>query len=340
LKKVILTFFAIAIFVAALSGCSAKPGELVVYSARNESFVLPLTTAFEQQTGIKVRLLTGNEALVNKLGEEKNNVQADIFFSNDAGAMEFLRLQGLLQANKSPAVAAIDPLYRSDDGSWVGLSARTRVLIYNTDLISEENMPKSLWELTDPKWEGQFMITRGGNGSMVAHVAALRVAWGDERTTEWLTKVRANAGVIVSGHTDIRRAVGSGEYKFGLVNNYYYHLQLAEDKDNNVGAIYPDQGADGMGAFVNAAGVALIKGAPNSSNAKKFVDFLLQPEQQRMFAFNNKEVPLVPGVETVSEAKRIDEYKVMSVRLQDIGAVWADVKALIEAAGLDWDLSK
>ncbi|KAF0196019.1 MAG: iron(III) transport system substrate-binding protein [Bacillota bacterium] len=340
MKKVILTFFAIAIFVAALSGCSAKPGELVVYSARNESFVLPLTTAFEQQTGIKVRLLTGNEALVNKLGEEKNNVQADIFFSNDAGAMEFLRLQGLLQANKSPAVAAIDPLYRSDDGSWVGLSARTRVLIYNTDLISEENMPKSLWELTDPKWEGQFMITRGGNGSMVAHVAALRVAWGDERTTEWLTKVRANAGVIVSGHTDIRRAVGSGEYKFGLVNNYYYHLQLAEDKDNNVGAIYPDQGADGMGAFVNAAGVALIKGAPNSSNAKKFVDFLLQPEQQRMFAFNNKEVPLVPGVETVSEAKRIDEYKVMSVRLQDIGAVWADVKALIEAAGLDWDLSK
>ena len=344
MKKLILMFTTLALLAVALVGCSAKPiagpGELVIYSARTESFVLPLITAFEEQTGIKVRLLTGNESLVNKLGEEKNNVQADVFFSNDAGAMEFLRLQGLLQANDSPAVASIDPLYRSDDGSWVGLSARTRVLIYNKDLISEEEMPKSLWALTDPKWKGQFMITRGGNGSMVAHVAALRAAWGDQVTTEWLTKVRTNAGVIVSGHTDIRRAVGSGEYKFGLLNNYYYHLQLAEDKDNNVGAIYPDQGTDEMGAFVNAAGVALIKGAPNPSNATRFIDFLLQPEQQRMFAFNSKEVPLAPGVETVSEAKKINEYKVMSVRLQDVGSVWADVKSLIEAAGLDWDLSK
>lgn len=312
-----------------------KQQELVVYSARKEQFVQPLVEQFEQQTGIEVRLLTGSETLVNKLLEERGRPQADVFFSNDAGALEYLRLQGALGANPSQAVAAVDPLFRSEDGSWVGLSARTRVLMYNKSLISEADMPKDLWELTDSKWKGQFMIARGGNGSIMAHVAALRVVWGDEKTSEWLRKVKENAGAITEGHTDIRKAVGRGEYKFGLVNNYYYHLQLAEDTDNNVGVIYPDQGEEGIGAFVNAAGVGLIKNGPNEQAAKAFVDFLLKPEQLKVFSYNSKEVPLNPEIELVPEARPIGDYRVMQVSLQTIGGAWEDVKALIEAAGLD-----
>jgi iron(III) transport system substrate-binding protein len=334
-----------AIVLTALIGCTPRQtntgkGEVVVYSARNESFVLPLLNSFEQQTGIKVRLLTGNETLVNKILEERNNVQADVFLSNDAGALEYLRLAEALSSNQSPALKIIDETYRADDGSWVGLSARTRVLIYNKDLISEEEMPKTLWELTDPKWSGQFMITRGGNGSMVAHVAALRAVWGDDKTTEWIGAVRKNAGAVVNGHGDIRRSVGAGEYAFGLVNNYYFHQQLSEPTNNNVGAIYPDQGEQGIGAFVNAAGVGLLNGGPNRSNAVALIDFLLQPDQQRAFAYTSMEVPLNPSVESNPIARPISEYTTMAVRLQDIGAMWADAKALIERGGLDLDLGQ
>ncbi|MGM0366731.1 MAG: extracellular solute-binding protein [Actinomycetota bacterium] len=333
----IITFMIFALLAA---GCSPAQGsgELVVYSARSERFVQPLIDKFQEETGIRVRLLSGSEALVNKILEEKNNVQSDVFFSNDAGAMEFLRLEGALMSNDSPALEVIDPKFRAQDGSWVGLSARTRVLMFNRDLISEDEMPAGLRQLAGPEWKGQFMITRGGNSSMVTHIAALRMAWGDEKTIEWIKAVKENAGAIVGGHTDIRTAVGAGEFKFGLVNNYYYHLQLNEASDNNVGVIYPDQGEGRMGAFVNVAGIALIEGAPNVENAKAFIDWLLEPEQQKIFAYNSREVPLNPEAETAPEARPITDYQVMDISLQDLGLLWIDAKQLIEQAGLDLDI--
>jgi iron(III) transport system substrate-binding protein len=338
-NRLVIAIVLVLLVAAGMGAYTLRSGgtkELVVYSARNEQFVKPLAERFEAQTGIKVKLLSGNEALVPKLIEERRNVQADLFLSNDAGQMEYLRLEGILAPNTSAAVSKVPALFRAQDGSWVGLSARTRVFMYNKDLISEEQMPKTIWELTDPKWKGAFMITRGGNGSMVAHVAALRAVWGDAKTTEWLEKVKANAGAVVAGHGDIRRAVGAGEFKFGLVNNYYFHQQLAEPKDNNVRAVYLDQGTGEMGAFVNAAGLALIKGGPNAANARRFVDWMLEAEQQQFFASVSREVPLNPAVPAVAPAKPINEYKVMDMPLHRLGPVWADVKKLIDAAGLSY----
>lgn len=313
-------------------------GELVVYSARNEKFVQPLLDKFQEETGITVKALHGDDVSVNRIKEEGNNVQADVFISNDIGAMEHLRLEGFLQGFDAQGIDTIDANYRAEDNSWIGLSARSRGFIYNKDLISEEEMPKTMEELADSKWKGQFMIARGGNGSVVAHVSALRNEWGDDKTVEWLSKVKENTGAITSGHGDIRKAVGAGEFKFGVVNNYYYHQQLNEPSDNNVGFIYPDQEEGQMGVFVNAAGVALIKGAPNEGNAKYFIEWLLKSENQKEFSFESKEVPLNPDVQTTEEAARISDYKVMSMPLRDLGKVWADTKAIIERSGFDLEV--
>ncbi len=321
-----------------LNGCGgagSSEGELVVYNARSETFVKPLLDRFEEETGIQVRILSGREELVNQIIEEQNNVQADIFISNDAGAMDFLRREGLLAENDSPLLESIGGQFRAPDGSWVGLSARSRILIYNKDLISEDEMPQTLQELADPAWEGRFMITRGGNSSMVTHVAALRLAWGDDATRDWLSAVKNNAGAITGGHTDIRQAVGAGEFEFGLVNNYYYHLQLEETTGSNVGAVYPDQGPDDMGVFVNVAGLVLINGAPNEENARRFIDWMLEEEQQAEFSLYSKETPLNPEVQTVEEARRIDQYSVMDIDLADLGPLWNDARGSIEESGLD-----
>ncbi len=332
---VVLVVIAGLLILAGCGGTGSSEGELVIYNARNETFVKPLLDRFEEETGIQVRILSGREELVNQIIEEQNNVQADIFISNDAGAMDFLRREGMLAENSSPLLETIGEQFRAPDGSWVGLSARSRILIYNRDLISEEEMPQTLQELADPAWEGRFMITRGGNSSMVTHVAALRLAWGDDATREWLSVVKDNAGAITGGHTDIRQAVGAGEFEFGLVNNYYYHLQLEETTNNNVGAVYPDQGPDEMGVFVNVAGLALIYGAPNEENARRFIDWMLEEEQQGEFSYYSKETPLNPEVRTVEEARRIDQYRVMDIDLADLGPLWNDARALIEESGLD-----
>jgi iron(III) transport system substrate-binding protein len=310
-------------------------GDLVVYSSRSEKFVVALLDKFQQETGVQVKALHLGEAAVNRIKEESNNVSADVFISNDIGALEHLRTGSFLQGYTPKGIETIDEKYRAQDMSWFGLSARTRVFMYNKALITEQEMPKTMWELTDPKWKGQFMIAHGGNGGVTGQVSALRYAWGDDKTLQWLQAIKSNAGAVVKGHGDIRLAVGSGEFKFGIVNNYYYHQQLLEPTNNQVGVIYPDQGQDGIGAIVNAAGVGFIKGAPHDANAKAFLDWLLRPENQREFSYASMEVPINPAIEKQEFAASITDYKTSEMPLSKLGDYFLDTKALIEKARLD-----
>lgn len=348
IKKTVILLLAVILLIT-IAGCSntsstqegaevKETKELVVYSARNEKFVEDLLEKFENETGIKILALHTGDSAVNKIKEEASNVQADVFISNDIGALENLRLEGFLQGYQAEGIETIDAVFRAVDNSWFALSARTRVLMYNKDLISEEEMPKTMWELTDPKWQGEFAVTRGGNAGMIAHVSALRYEWDDEKTLEWLNAIKNNAGAITQGHGDIRRAVGAGEFKFGLVNNYYFHQQLNEPTDNNVGVIYPDQGEGEMGAVVNAAGVGFVKGAPNEINAKRFFDWILLHENQREFSYASLEVPINPDVEAIDEAARISDYKTHGMPLSQLGNYWADTRGLIEKSGLDLEI--
>jgi len=347
-QLIVVTALLLSAIMIFLTGCgqtgttsengSEAAGELVVYSSRNETFVEALLEKFETETGVSVQVLHAGDAVVNRIVEEQNNVQADVFISNDVGAMEHLRLEGLLEGFRPEGIESIHTNYRADDQSWFALSARTRVLIYNKDLITEEAMPKTIGELADPVWQDRFAITRGGNGGMIGHVSALRYEWGDDVTLEWLSAVKDNAGAIMQGHGDIRRAVGAGEFEFGLVNNYYYHQQLREPENNNVGVIYPDQKEGEMGAVINAAGVAFVKGGPNPDNARLFAEWVLQPENQREFSFASLEVPINPDIEAVSEALPISAYNVHAMPLKELGDVWLDTRQLIEASGLDMEL--
>jgi len=349
----VVALVALAAFSVIAVGCSGEKADgssseeatagsatnLVVYTSRNEKFVKPLLEKFTADTGIQVDALFADDKVVNRLKEETVSPQADVLIGNDAGALEYLRMQGVLAPMANLAgIESIDPAFRAEDNAWFGLSARTRGFIYNKDLISEADMPKSLEELADPKWKGKFAITRGGNGSMIAHVSALRAAWGDERTEEWIRAVKENAGAITDGHGDIRKAVGAGEFAFGLVNNYYYHQQLAEPTDNNVGFVYPDQGQDEMGAFVNAAGVGLVAGGPNPEAARIFAEWVLLPENQREFSNASLEVPINAAIPAPDNTAPIDSYKVNGMKLSELGVVWEDTRSLIERAGLDLEL--
>jgi len=336
---------------AALAGCAgggtgssddtgvSEPRSLVVYSSRNEKFVDPLLDKFTADTGIEVEVLHAGDNIVNRLKEEAGNVQADIVIANDIGALEYLRMEGLLEApGELENIESIDADFRAIDDSWFALSARTRVIMYNKDLVSEAEVPSRIEDLTDPAYKGAFAITRGGNASMIAHVSALRYEWGDERTEAWVAKLKENAGAIMEGHGDIRKAVGAGEFAFGLVNNYYYHQQLAEPTDNNVGVVYPDQGPGEMGAVVNGAGVGLVAGGPNPEAARVFLEWVLLPENQREFSFASLEVPINPEIEAVETARPIDDYVVHAMPLRELGSVWEDTRSLIERAGLDLEL--
>ncbi|UCZ54214.1 extracellular solute-binding protein [Bacillus shivajii] len=319
-------------------------GELVVYSARNERFVQALLDKFEDETGIEVLALHGADP--NQIVEESGNVQADVYISNDLGALGYLHGEGLLEGSNPEGIDSIPEEFRADDNAYFAISARARGFIYNKDMISEDEMPTSSEDLFDSKWAdvpNGYAITRGGNGGMRGHVSALRYEWGDEKTAEWVASIRENASAITQGHSDIRALVGSGEHAFGLVNNYYFHQQLLED-DNNVGFIYLDQGEDQMGAIANAAGVGLVSGGPNADNADVFLEWVLQPENQVAFVGESLELLINShyGAEYPEEVEphivEFEDLKVQDMEIKELGNYFQGTTELIEESGLDLDL--
>ncbi|OWZ83513.1 extracellular solute-binding protein [Natranaerobius trueperi] len=331
-----------------LAGCGSAEGEndeLVVYSARNERFVDNLLDKFTEDTGIEVQALHGADA--QQIEEESNNVQADVFISNDLGALGYLDQQELLQGAELEGIETIPEEFRSEDNSYFAISLRSRGFIYNKDMISEDEMPTRGKDLFDPKWadvEGGYAITRGGNGGMIGHVSALRYEWGDEKTSEWVESIRENAAGIYQGYSDVRRAVGAGEHAFGLVNNYYFHQQLEEPDNNNVGFIYLDQDEDEMGTVANAAGAGLVKDGPNEENAKVFLEWLLEEENQVEFVGESLELLINSeyGAEYPSEVEphivETDELNIQDMPIDELGNYYEDTTDLIEQSGLDLEL--
>lgn len=320
---------------AVLAGCGGgsaggeQGGELIVYSGRAEFLIQPVLDAFEKETGVRITLRSGSASeMANQIGEERTNPQADVFIANDAGTMEVLHQAGLLAPHLSDAIRQVPEQYRAPDGAWTAVGLRGRVIMYNTTLVQPAELPGSIFDLADPKWKGKFAMAKSVNESLIGSITAMRLTYGDARTEEFLRALLANDPATFKSHTQVRQAVGRGEYALGWVNHYYYHL---EKKDGSpVGVVYPDQGEGQMGVPVNASAVAMVKGGPNPEQAARFVDFVLRKDIQELFTTVEYEIPVLPGV-PVNGAKALGTFKVTPVQLIQYGQeLDATVKLIIK----------
>ncbi len=297
------------------SGDPADDARLVIYSGRSEALLQPVLEAFsEAYPEIEISLKAGsNSELANAILEEQANPQADVFITTEVFTAQALAMQGVFQPYQPEAAISFPTGYVSPDNLWVGLTMRARIIMYNTDLVSESEVPTSIDALTDEVWRGQVATTSSTNGSMLAQIASMRQILGDEATEAWLRDLINNDTTFFGGHTDVRKAVGAGEFALGLVNHYYYHLQLAEG--SNVGVVYPDQGEDQIGLLTNATAAAVIRDANNPRSAETFIDFLLSETGQRLFAEQNYEYPILSGVATLAEIQPLDNLAVAEINV-------------------------
>ena len=288
-------------------------GDLVIYSGRAEPLLQPVIDAFKAKyPDVNVLLQAGsNSELANALIEEQANPQADVFVTTELFTVQSLAQEGIFQSYKPAGADQLPAEFLGENNLWTGLTRRARVIIYNADLVSEEELPMSIFDLTDPKWNGQIAAAGSTNGSMQAQIAAMRQLVGEEETEAWLNGLLDNEVTFFGGHTDVRKAVGAGEFKLGLVNHYYYYLQKAEG--SNVGIVFPDQDEGQIGLITNATAAAIVNGAPHVAPAQAFLDFLVSPEGQKLFAELNYEYPLVAGVELHADVQPLDAFRFADV---------------------------
>ena len=309
-------------------------GELILYSGRSEPLIQPVIDAFKAQyPTVNVLLKAGsNSELANALIEEQANPQADVFITTELFTVQSLAGQGIFEPYLPQGADQLPPEFLGADNTWTGLTRRARVIMYNKDLVSEAELPTSIFDLIDPKWKGQIAAAGSTNGSMQAQIAAMRQLLGEEETETWLNGLITNEVTFFGGHTDVRKAVGAGEFKLGLVNHYYFYLQQAEG--SNVGIIFPDQGEGQIGLFSNATAAAIVKGGKNLTAAQAFLDFLVSADGQKLFAEQNYEYPLVPGVALHADVQPLDGFRLADVDVVQAALEFDATFDLMEKVGL------
>jgi len=299
---------ALAVSTAALialttAACGADDGEeplsddaLVIYSGRNENLVAPLLEKLEAKTGIDVQVRYGGSSeLAAQLLEEGDGTKADLFFSQDAGALGALAKAGRLETLPDATLARVQEGFADPDKHWVATSARARVIAYDPVQAPEVTDMTTVDDVLDPKYKGKIGFAPT-NASFQSFVTALRVTKGEAGAKEWLEKFKANEPKAYDNNILVLDAVDSGQVALGLVNHYYWYERVAEKGAAAVKAKIHFLGTDDPGALINVAGAGILAGSPQRDAASKAVDYLLSEEGQRYFADETAEYPVVEGI--------------------------------------------
>jgi iron(III) transport system substrate-binding protein len=302
--------------------------ELVVYSGRSEELVGPLIEQFEEASGISVEVRYGDTAeMAAQILEEGDNSPADVFFGQDAGALGALAKDGRLAELSDAQLSLVGDSLRDDEGRWVGTSARARVVVYNNEELTEDELPDSILDFTAPEWEGRIGWAPT-NASFQSFVTALRVLEGEDGARAWLEGIQANGAVAYENNVATVEAVAAGEVSVGFVNHYYLHQFLSEDPDYTASnKLY---GEGDPGGLVNVAGVGRLETASHVDEANELIDFLLSTEAQTYFAEETFEIPVADGVEPVDGVPTLDEVTLATVDLNELDDLAGTLELLTE----------
>jgi iron(III) transport system substrate-binding protein len=311
---------------------SSLSGTLTVYSGRSESLVGPLVERFRSETGLEVEVrYAGTSELAATILEEGDASPADVFFAQDAGALGALAAEGRLAELPGSTLDRVDGRFRSPDGVWVGVSGRARVVVYDTRVLSEDDLPTSILDYTDPSWKGRIGWAPT-NGSFQAFITAFRVLRGDDAAKAWLEGIQANEPKVFESNNAVLAAIAAGEVQVGFINHYYLMGQLAEQGEG-----FPVRNQflpnGDVGALVNVAGAGILTTSRNPAAAQAFVDYLLAEASQEYFADETYEYPLVTGIAADPRLVPLADIAAPDVDLSDLADLEGTLR-LIQEAGV------
>ncbi|MEX2100574.1 MAG: iron ABC transporter substrate-binding protein [Acidimicrobiia bacterium] len=306
-----------------------KPsGTIVVYSGRNEALVKPIIDEFTADTGIDVEVRYGDSgALASQVLTEADASPADVFFSQDAGALGALTKEKLFVALPKAITDLVAPEYRAEDRTWVGLSGRVRVLVFNPKLVPDP--PDTIDALVDPEWKGKLGFAPT-NASWQAFVTGLRVLRGEVKAEKWLRGFAANEPKAYSNNGAVRDAVNAGQISLGLVNHYYLWQRITVEGEANVTARNQYMAAGDPGGLVNVAGAAVMKSSDNKAAARAFVEYMLGKDAQEYFAESTFEYPLVAGAQPSVKLPKLTTLEPPAVDLSDLDTLAATQELLVK----------
>ena len=318
------------IVIVLLSSCmpnTNKSKEINIYSQRHYDSDKMQYKKFEEKTGIKVNVTkAGADELIQRLKNEGDNSQADLFITVDVGKLWQASDMGLFQKfNDQKVFDNIDPQFLDKNGFWVPVTYRSRVVVYSNERVKKEDL-STYEDLANEKWRGRLLVRSSSNAYNQALMSSLVANLGPEAVTSWSEAVVKNFARDPKGSDrDQVKAIAAGQGDIAIVNSYYIGLLLASEKEEEINAgkavsvFFPNQGAGERGAHINVSGIALAKNAPNKENAIELIKYLTSVEGQETYVNNSYEYSVNPNVKPDEIVQAWGEFKKDPVDLNMLG---------------------
>lgn len=315
--------------------------EINIYTHRHYDSDKILFKKFTNLTGIKVNVIKGSaDQLIQRLQSEGKKSPADVLITVDAGRLVRAKNLGLLQSISSSALMRNVPdIMRDSENFWFGLSVRARVIVYAKDRVREDEL-STYEDLANPKWNGRLVIRSSNNIYNQSLLASIIEYNGTEKALDWAKLVRNNMARKPRGNDrDQARAVASGVADLSVINTYYLGLlaNSADKKDrqvaNELKVFFPNQ--KGRGAHINVSGGAVTASSKNKKEAIRFLEFLTEVENQKIFSESNFEYPLDYKNAKAEIFSEWGSFKADEMKLSILGTKNAEAVKLFDIA--EWD---
>jgi iron(III) transport system substrate-binding protein len=332
---IIMGIVAVALAVA---GCGSQKKRVVLYCAQDQEFADQVLGEFTQRSGLKVDSKFDTEAdksvsLYVELVDEKARPRCDVHWNNEILSTIRLQRQGLLESYRSPSAGPFPASARARDDAWHAFAARARILIVNTNLVREADRPRSLLELTDPRWKGRVAMAKPQFGTSATQAACLFEVLGPEKARRFYLGLRDNAVKIVPGNKQVAEGVGQGQFAIGITDTDDAMAEVEAGRPVTI--VFPDRDrseGDRMGTLFLPNTVAVIRSCPNPEGARKLVDYLLSAEVEAKLAETaSHQIPLNPQVKArlPKEIVRPDAIKTMEVDFDKAADLWDEVQTFL-----------
>jgi len=316
-----------------LSGCSVFGSpDLVIYNAQHEQLLDEIIPMFEEESGLDVELRSGKDLeFANQIVEEGKDSPADVFLTENSPAMSIVDNAGLFAELPASAYATIPEQYVPADKKWTGFLARSTVAMYNTDSMTDADMPASILDFAKPEWKGRVAFSPTG-ADFQAIVSAVLELEGEEATAAWLKGLKDN-GVIVQNNLVVMQSVDSGEVDAGIAYSYYWYRDRAENGSDSDSSALHFFGNQDPGAFLSISGAGILASSEHKAAAEEFITWLTGTEAQQAMAESYAlEYPLNPDAGLSPDVKPFDELEPPDVNVASLNG--PQVTDLMTAAGL------
>ena len=331
-------FLYLKILMAMLVGSSVSASELNIYSYRQPFLIEPLTSAFSDQTGIKVNIVHLKKGMIERMKAEGKRSPADIVLTVDISRLSALVDAELTQSVDSPILDSnIPEKYRDPNGLWFGLTTRARIIYASKERIKNGEV-ETYEQLADPKLRGKICTRSGLNAYNLALTSAILHHHGEEFAINWLNGLKGNLARKPQGNDRAQvKAIWAGECDISIGNTYYMGKMLEDAEQaewaNSVRIIFPK--FENGGTHVNVSGIGMAKFSPNPENALKFMEFLSSANAQEIYATANFEYPIAPGTQADKLVKSWGSFEADDVNLMTIAKLRKRALELTEIVDFD-----